>query len=624
MNKKIKTKIMASTLLCTMCAYTMPVFGFIKDETVYSKINSNGENYQTIVSTHIENKEGLDVIQDITDLLKIENTNGEEEFTQEGNSLIWKADQKDIYYQGESQKELPVECQIKYELEGKEVKPEEIVGKTGYVKITIQYTNKEEHKVNINRMEQKMYTPFVAVAGTVLQNDTNKNIEISNGKVINDGSKTLVMGMALPGLQESLKVDKTDMEIPDSIEITMDTTDFELGNVVTFITPKVLEKGDLDFLDQLDDVYNQVNTLETASNQIQEGSISLAEGTNQLGSGTKELKEGADIAYKGAKQIISELSKATNQLASDKSEVIDSNTLNSIGEQAKQAANLSDTQKAQIGNQAQTVAVQSIQGQKLEIGQKAENQVANLALTADQKQQIASNVKLGLEANSNYMSLPANQQQIILQFSQNSAISASETTAKQTAKQVANMTAQAVAEEVAGNVANSTAQSVAQMTATQTAQTTATTIAKQVADQVKSVAQSQIMTQMNTLGEGLNQLTNGLGSLKEGTNSLKNGVNELNEGASTLANGIKTFNEEGIQKICDYINSDVKDMNERMEKLIELSEEYNNFTMLNGENSGTVKFIMIMDAIKKQEDNENTKEQAIFPTQKDKSGEEKK
>lgn len=624
MNKKIKTKIMASILLCTICTYTVPIFAFTKDETIYSKINSEGENYQTIVSTHIENKEGLEVIEDISDLLKIENTNGEEEFTQEGNSLIWKADQKDIYYQGESQKELPVECQIKYELDGKEAKPEEIVGKTGHVKITIQYTNKEEHKVNINGMEQKMYTPFVAVAGTVLQNDTNKNIEISNGKVINDGSKTLVMGMALPGLQESLKVDKTDMEIPDSIEIKMDTTDFEFGNVVTFVTPKVLEKGDLDFLDQLDKVYNQVNTLETASNQIQEGSISLAEGTNQLASGTEELKEGADIAYNGAKQIKSEVNKATNQLASDKSEVIDFNTLNSIGEQAKQAANLSDTQKAQIGNQAQTVAVQSIQGQKLEIGQKAESQVANLALTADQKQQIASNVKLGLEANSNYMSLPADQQQVILQFSQNSAISAAETTAKQTAKQVANMTAQAVAEEVAGNVANGTAQSVAQMTATQTAQTTATTIAKQVAEQVKSVAQSQIITQMNTLGEGLNQLTNGLGSLKEGTNSLKNGVNGLNEGANTLADGIKTFNEEGIQKICNYINSDVKDISERMKKLVELSEEYNNFTMLNGGNSGTVKFIMIMDAIKKQEDNENTKEQAIFPTQKDKSGEEKK
>ena len=143
-------------------------------------------------------------------------------------------------------------------------------------------------------------------------------------------------------------------------------------------------------------------------------------------------------------------------------------------------------------------------------------------------------------------------------------------------------------------------------------------------EQLKSVAQSLIITKMNTLGEGLNQLTNGLGSLKEGTNSLKNGVNGLNEGANTLADGIKTFNEEGIQKICNYINSDVKDISERMKKLVELSEEYNNFTMLNGGNSGTVKFIMIMDAIKKQEDNENTKEQAIFPTQKDKSGEEKK
>lgn len=623
MNSKIKTKIISSTLLCTMCAYTVPVFAFTKDETVYSKINSRGENYQTIVSTHIENKEESDLIQDITDLLKIENTKGEEEFTQDGNALIWKADKKDIYYQGESQKELPVECEVKYELEGKEVKPEEILGKAGHVKITIQYSNKEQHMVNINGKDETMYTPFVAIAGTILQNDTNKNIEISNGKIINDGSKTLVIGIALPGLQESLGVNKKDIEIPNNIEITMDATNFELGNVITFVTPKILEKDDLNFLNLWDKVSNKVDTLETASNQIQEGSVSLAEGTNQLAAGTKELKEGANVAYNGAKQIKTEVSQATKQLASDKTEVLDANTLNTIGEQAKQAANLSDAQKKQIGSQAQAVAIQNIQGQKEAIGQKAENQVVNLALTAEQKQQIASSVKASLEANSNYMVLPVDQQQIILQFSQSLAISASETTARQTAKQVANVTAQTVAQEVAGSVANTTAQTVAQMTAEQTAQTTATIIAKQVAEQVKAVAQSQVITQMKTLGEGLDQLTNGLGSLQEGSNSLQSGANELNQGADTLAEGIKTFHEEGIKKVCDYMNSDVKSMSERMERLVELSKEYDNFTMLNGENNGTVKFIMIVDAIKKQEDSENTKEEAILPTQRDKKGEER-
>lgn len=622
MNANIKRKIISSTLLCSMCAYTLPVFAYTKDETVYSKINSKGEKYQTVVSTHIENKEELEVINDISDLLNIENTNGEEKYTQEGNSLIWKANKKDIYYQGESQKELPIECKVKYELEGKEVEAEEIVGKAGHVKITIEYTNKEEHIVNVNGKEQKMYTPFIVVAGTVLQNDTNKNIEISSGKVMNDGSKTILMGIAMPGLQESLSIDKNDIEIPNNIEISMDATEFELGNIVTFVTPKVLEESDLDFLDQLDEIDKKINTLESASNQIQEGGEALAEGTSKLASGTEQLKEGSNSAYTGAKQIKTEVAKASNQLISDKSEALDANTLAMIGEQAKQTAILPEEQKAQIGSQAQAMAMQTIQGQKAIIGQQAASQVANLKLTEEQKQKITSSVKTGLEANESYKALPAEQQAIILQFSQSSAISAAEATATDTAKQVAYGTAQSVAEQVAGQVANSTAQLVAQNTATQTAETTAKAVAKQVANEVKEKALGQVASQMNTLGEGLNQLTNGLGSLKDGTTSLQTGANELKEGANTLAQGIKTFNEEGIQKICNYMNGDMKDIRERIEKLKELSKEYNHFTMLNGENEGNVKFIMIMDAIKKQENEENAKEEAVLETQKSEKGKE--
>ena len=617
MNSNIRRKIISSTLLCSMCAYTLPVFAFTKDETEYSKMNNDGKNYQTIVSTHLENKEELETINDITDLLNIENTNGEEEFSQEGNSLVWKADKKDIYYQGESQKDLPIECKVKYELDGKEVGAEEIVGKAGHVKITIEYSNKEEHIVSINGKQQKMYTPFVVVAGTVLKNDTNKNIEISNGKVINDGSKTILMGMAMPGLQESLQINKHDIEIPNSIEISMDATDFELGNIVTFVTPKVLEEKDIHFLDKLDEIEEKINTLETASNQIEEGSVALAEGTGKLVTGTEEIKDGTNSAYNGAKQIETEVKKANSQLKNDKNEALDANTLTVIGEQAKQTAILSAEQKAQIGSQAQAVATQTIQGQKVAIGEQAVSQVANLQLTQGQKTNIANGVKVGLEANENYKALPAEQQAIILQFSQNSAITAAETVAKDTAKQVANTIAQKVAEQVAGQVANNTAQLVAQNTATQTAETTAKAVASKVANQVKEQALNQVTSQMNTLGEGLTQLTNGLGSLKNGSSSLQNGANELDKGANTLAQGVKTFNEEGIKKICNYINGDMKDMSERVEKLKELSKAYHNFTMLNGENEGNVKFIMIMDTIKKQESNDETKEEAVLPAQKD-------
>ena len=504
---------------------------------------------------------------------------------------------------------------MKYELDGKELSAEEIVGKTGRVTVTIHYTNKEEHSVIVNGKEEKMYTPFVVVAGTVIPNDKNKKIEISNGKVVNDGSKSLVMGIAMPGLQESLKVSKEEVEIPEEIQITMEATDFALGNIITFVTPKVLEEEDFKFLDKLEEVYQQVDTVEAASNQIEEGSTALAEGSGKLALGSKKLNEGSTVAYQGAKQMKEEVEKATKQLKNDKKEVLDEAILNQIGEQAKQSAILNQTQKEAIGNGAKTQAIQMMQAQKEEIGKKAESQVSSLSLSLQQKQQIEASVKAGLEANSNYQALPVAQQEMILQFSKASAITAAEETAREAAKQVANKTAQTVAVEVAGSVANQTAQTVAGEVTTQVAQTTAKTTAKQVANQVKAQAQNQVISQMNTLGDGLSQLTNGLGDLKNGTNSLQKGASELQVGANTLEEGVKQFNEEAIEKICNLINNDVKDGHERVEKLIELSEEYNHFTMLNGECKGEVKFVMIMDAIKKEQEEEKNKEEAIMQSE---------
>lgn len=662
MNSKTKSKIISGTLLCTMCAYTLPVFAYTKDETVYSKMNSKGEKYQTIVSTHIENDGELELINDMSDLMNIENTNGDEEFTQEGNSLVWKADKKDIYYQGESQKDLPIECNVKYQLDGKEVKAEEILGKSGHVKITIQYTNKEEHMVNINGRQQKMYTPFVVVAGTVLQNDTNKNIEISNGKVINDGSKAMVMGIALPGLQESLNVKKADMEIPNDIEITMDATDFELGNIITFVTPKVLEEKDLDIFDELDEIYGQVNTLQSASNQIQEGSQTLADGTNQLASGAKELKEGTNVAYSGAKQIQSEVTKATNTLANDSSDALDEKTLKSIETQAEQASTLTDQQKELIiaeadkgiDAQANTIKAQFVANAKqiaeetaiktaLEVAQTTAKQTAKEIAISVAKQtakqaaiQTAKTLNPNLpnaqlEAIGNQAANNATLSDAQLKTIENQAASKatlSEAQRKQIKAQ-ADMGIEAKREMIeqqgivsAKQIAEKTAIISAQAGATTAAKKTATTVASQVGNQVKSVATKQVTSQMKTLGNGLNQLTDGLNSLNEGANTLDSGANELNQGANTLAQGVKTFNEDGIKKICNYVNGDLKDMTERVEKLTELSKEYNNFTMLNGENGGNVKFIMIMDAIKKQENEDSSKEQAIFPSQKGDNGKE--
>ena len=660
MNNKVISKIISGTLLCSMVGYTLPVFAYTKDETVYSKMDSNGKNYKTIVSTHIKNTENVDLINDLSDLLNVKNTSGDETYTQDGNKFVWNANKNDIYYQGESSKELPIECNVKYELDGKELSANEIAGKSGKVKITLQYTNKEERTVDINGKKVKMYVPFVVVAGTIIENENARNIEVSSGKVVDDGSKTVIVGMAMPGLQESLGLSDDEVEIPSNVEITMDATNFETSSIMSYVTPKVLEEDDLKVFDNLDEIYGKVNTLQTSMNQIQDGANTLKDGTTQLATGANTLKDGVTTAYNGAQTISSEVAKSTQSLKNDKSEALDSKTLESIKKQAAESSKLTDEQKAQIKAQAQTSAVltdeqkaqikaQAAQRAKLTEGQKAE--ITALAkqgavLTEKQKAQITEKAKDGAQlteaqktaiitnAQANYPAITEAEKTLLIVTAQNTAtqtavntaLATAENTAKQTAvatalnvaQQVATQTAETTAVETAQQIATQTAVTTALTTAQSTAETTAmqtsTTVAKQVGNQAKKTFTNQVVSQMNTLGNGLNQLTSGLSELNNGATTLANGTNQVNDGATTLADGIKTFNEEGIKKICNYINGDVKDLTTRVQKLTDLSKDYNNFTMLDGENDGEVKFIMIAEAVKKQEDSEQNKEEAVLST----------
>lgn len=660
MNNKVISKIISGTLLCSMVGYTLPVFAYTKDETVYSKMDSNGKNYKTIVSTHIKNTENADLINDLSDLLNVKNTSGDETYTQDGNKFVWNANKNDIYYQGESSKELPIECNVKYELDGKELSASEIAGKSGKVKITLQYTNKEERTVDINGKKVKMYVPFVVVAGTIIENENARNIEVSSGKVVDDGSKTVVVGMAMPGLQESLGLSDDEVEIPSNVEITMDATNFETSSIMSYVTPKVLEEDDLNVFDNLDEIYGQVNTLQTSMNQIQDGANTLKDGTTQLATGANTLKDGVTTAYNGAQTISSEVTKSTQSLKNDKSEALDSKTLESIKQQAAESSKLTEEQKAQIKAQAQTSAVltdeqkaqikaQAAKKAKLTDDQKA--QITTIAkkwavLTKDQETQITEKAKEGAQltekqqaaiitnAQASYPALTEAEKKLLIATAQSTATQTAVNTALATAKTTAELTAVATALNVAQQVATQTAETTAietaqqiatqtavttalttaQSTATTTAMQTSTTVAKQVGNQAKKIFTNQVVSQMNTLGNGLNQLTSGLSELNNGATTLANGTNQVNDGATTLAEGIKTFNEEGIKKICNYINGDVKDLTTRVQKLTDLSKDYNNFTMLDGENDGEVKFIMIAEAVKKQEDSEQNKEEAVLST----------
>ena len=617
-------KIISGLLLFTMTSYmTIPVFATSKSETVYSNLDSNGNAYKTIVSTQLTNEDKLDEITDISNLLNIENTNGDETFRKEGNQIIWDSKGNNIYYKGEIDKQLPVECKITYELNGEEISAEELKGKSGNIKIKINYTNNEKHIVSINGQQVTMYTPFIIVAGTKIDNAKNKNIQITNGKIVDNGESTLAVGIAMPGMQENIGISKSRINIPEEIEISMETEDFEMGNIIAVVAVKGIDE---DLTSDLNSMYSQINELSNASSEILDGANQLKEGTSELVSGVDQLKDGTKTAYAGSKQIKNEVEKSTKKLKNDNTPAIDEETLEAIKAQAMKSATLSDEAKEGIAAQAKSAAKLTdeqkagIAAQAKKTAKLTEEQKTGIAAQAREAATFTEAQKVAIiaQAQSNYpVELTEAEKGLILAIAQKTAHQTAESTAievaQKTAYQTAESTAIEVAQDTATQTAESTALTVAQSTATQTAGATATQTATQVGNQAKQKFTNQVVSQMNTLGSSLDELTNGLASIDSGVSALSVGTNKLDSGALQLADGVKTFNEQGIAKISNLVNGDLRNIASRVEKMNELAKEYNNYAGIQNGMTGEVKFIMITDST--AENGEVKKEEAIITTE---------
>lgn len=636
MNNKL-SKISASILLGTMLVYTLPVAAFTKDETVYTNAKSNGEQYQTIVTDHLINEEDEKLLKDMTNLLNIENTSGDEKFTQDGESLVWEADSNDIYYKGEIDQELPVKLNIKYELDGKEISSDEIAGKSGKVKITISFENKEEHEVQINGKTEKMYTPFVVATGTYINNDNNKNIEVTNGKAIDDGSKTMVVGLTFPGMQESLNIDKDTLEIPTSIEITMETTNFEMNNIINYTTPKLIEDSELDIFSKLDDIYSKVETLQSASKQIENGAKTLSDGTTTYVEKSEEFNQAlnkfsngvssANTSYSSIDTGIKNLNAQVPDLTSGTKSLSDN--LGAVNNGVKTMSDMLDGSQESMNNLksgAQNIS-EGLTG--LSIAMKTtdyteqinkinsqidtnKKMITTLNTTTEQLSKVLEDTTL-LEATAQAIKaqITANQSTIATLTADNVYLNNMITSLNASNKQIAGLKQQVdTLAKGAGDVSEGVNGLLDQVGELNTKIKVLNTNTGKMAVGANKLYQGTLGLEAGTtkLAQGSEQMKAGLSTINTSSQALYSANNQLVEGAKTiqsgaaeLAEGTAEFNKTGIDVICNYVTGDLKNLETRAEKLKELSDEYNTFTKLDDENKGKVKFITIVDSIKKDD-----------------------
>lgn len=537
------------------------VFAMTKNETIYSTLNYNGVIKKTTINTRLSDLEKGSVV-DYTKLDDIKNINGREKFSLDSGTITWKSTGKDIFYQGKVTEELPIKVTAKYYLNGEEVNPKKIKGKSGNVKIVYSFTNESYDK------SSGMYTPFVVTTTSIINSDNNTDIDISNGKVVNTGTKNIVTGISAPGLYDSVGLNE--LKDMDKVTITYNTTKFSMNEVYFIITPKLLSEVDINTLSKVDSLNSSLNTLQTGMNELQNGSSTLNDGAKKIENGTKSLTDGLKSANNGMQEVnngASELNSKVTSINSLVNALVDIMTNgNSTDSEVIERVNY---EKQVINSYDATILPKIEKLQTLYLGNV--QAINTLKTTNESISQIYNGYSLG---NFKLDSTDTRQLPILSEYFTN-LLTSQGMSSEEIKSTITNLTT--VKKTYEGNL---------QLITLLEGNNQALLTSKDLIGTVSSKL-SELNEGTNKLSNGTKQINDGLSKLYSGSNELLSGTVNLSNGTNTLNEGIIKINNEGISKLTEYGNKAVTYKN-KVKTLTNLSKNYKGFA---SDNSDSTLFI---------------------------------
>ena len=625
-----------------------------KDETVYVIAGSDGSPEKIIVSEWLKNTEKASKLEDSSELKNIKNVKDNAKYViDKDNMKVWTAEGKDVYYQGEIDKKLPVDISVSYTLDGKNVSAKELAGKSGRVTIKYSYKNNEARTVNVDGQSLTMYVPFSVVTGLVLDDKAFSNVEVTNGRVINDGKRNIVMGFALPGMKENLGDAANSLNLPETFEVTADVKNFSVETSISVVSSELFANVSSDKLSSLDGIKSQLDEFANSANKLADGSSQLYDGLGTLLEKAGEIKTGTLKLYRGAVS----LNDGAKQFSEGTGELYKGTTELNEGLQAL------SSKSEQLNNGAAQIFDSLIAQANTELSARG---LGAVSMTKDNYSSVLTSIIKNMdEGNVRAIATQKARQTVETQVHQNEAQIAAVVTEKikeQVLQNVLNasgisMTVEAYKNALAsGTIPASVAQQIdnavaAQMSSEQVQSTIQAKVNAEINNQIEQAMNSPAVVQgieeavakaktgasslaalkgqldkYNQFYQGLRQYTEGVdkaakgskkinygvGQLAEkskelqagaatleagikalmaGGDKLVGGVSQLNDGAKTLSEGMNRFNKEGVQKIVELFNGKFGELSARLKAMSDMAKSYDNFA---GKTEGTksnVKFV---------------------------------
>ena len=530
--------------------------GVDKAETVYAKANADGTVTETTVEVTLKAQDGQ-TIPDAAALRDITNKEGDEDYTcGADNALTWQNHGTSITYEGKSDAALPVTTRVTYYLDGQEIAPGALAGRSGRVRIRFDYTNNTRETVTVDGQDYTVCVPFTAVTALILDGTKFTNIEAENGKVMDLDGQTAVLGMAMPGLADSLCLSgfepMKDVEIPAFFEISADVTDFALDFTATILTPSALDDLDLSGIDDLTDLSDALDKLTDATDEVADGAGALADGIQayydgfqQYADGVKNLNEGAQTLadsltqlYDNGQTLLTGINTLRDGLSAVSGSVSDSTGTADKETQAK----LSEALTPAITDYGTTLVT--------DVCSDAELQAALGTLTPEQ-------------------------QKVLLPALQNALGKAAAKDTPAFAGTVAATTSELLMQSMPGGFA-------------------------QLSVGLDQLAQSTdaYMKAVDQVSQGASALADGSAQLNDASAGLYSGLTELHDGAAALRDGVQEFSKKAGKELGDDFGDGLQNVVRRLKAVQQAGKAYQTFTGLADGMTGNVKFIVETAEIK--------------------------
>lgn len=305
-----------------------------RSEFVFSQMENEKINGEKTVSVWQTGDKKID-FSEINNLKDVENLKSSEEVKKKGNEILWKSDKKDLYYQGKTDKQLPISVNLDVRLDGSKIDYNKLKGKKGHVVLTINLKNKEYKDVNIDGENRRIYRPYLADIVFTASDSTIKNLGFSSGNIVKDGSNVILNALIAPGMEESLVNDLDNIDLledfdldeylKDELTIEMDVENFDPQMLMIGFTNLSLDEKELKDANSLEELKEGIKSLKTngdklldATKQMSQGQDQFREGIEQLTSGTEKLSQGSEKLTSGIKEVdknVGKLSQASSELS---------------------------------------------------------------------------------------------------------------------------------------------------------------------------------------------------------------------------------------------------------------------------------------------------------------------